>query len=256
MITGFVFSIGFPLFVFLPIICYTVSVFTWCNMSLLKGIPLRNQLLSAGYNHDQQQKLGLGNIPQLINYMCLIYLNQDEDEIISIDKHRQFIDNANKRITMPQESEGGKRAVFRFKQQFKTGTKCEWLLNTISLSQLDFIGIESEDRNTDYGIIMKWGAVELRHRQNWNGWWLVVSEVDLSFDMRDGAKLKITIQRSDEETKLRLETSLGDEYTLALSKQNSQLSYHLKIDTGALASYPPDPPILSCYELEKFQHTF
>ena len=38
--------------------------------------------------------------------MCLIYLNQDE-ESISIDKHRQFIDNTNKRGTMPQGSEGG-----------------------------------------------------------------------------------------------------------------------------------------------------
>ena len=47
-------------------------------MSLFKDIPVRNKLLSAGYNYDQQKKLGLQNIPQLINYICLKYINQNK----------------------------------------------------------------------------------------------------------------------------------------------------------------------------------
>ena len=225
-------------------------------MSLFKDIPVRNKLLSAGYNYDQQKKLGLQNIPQLINYICLKYINQNEDEIIRTDKQRELIDNTNKRILLNYTVT--KTQVFRFKEQFKTGTKCEWLLNIARDVHHDFIGIESEDQKEEYSIESgpKSGPdliLNNSHLCN-NSYWYIIWCIGIDLKLKD--KLKITIQRSDEQTKLTFATD-EKEHTFALSAENSKLAYHLKIKACLGRMRHIDPNVSPyCYQLQKFQNTF
>ena len=227
-------------------------------MSLFKHIPVRNKLLSAGYNYDQQKKLGLQNIPQLINYICLTYINQNEDEIIRTDKQRELIDNTNKRILMNYTVRETK--IFRFKEQFKTGTKCEWLLNIARDAHHSFIGIESEDQKEEYGIETgpKSGPdliLKYCHSCN-NGCWYIIWCISIDIDLKLKDKLKITIQRSDEQTTLTFATD-EKEHTIALSAENSKLAYHLKIKACLGWMCGIDPNVSPyCYQLEKFQNTF
>ncbi len=59
------------------------------NKTKLNSIPQRNKDVVFGFAREEETKCNNINIPEMIKYLCLLYLNQNKDKFVLVDNTRK-----------------------------------------------------------------------------------------------------------------------------------------------------------------------